>query len=45
MLSNKIILLTGGADGIGWECAKAYAKAGAALCIADNGQAHSTAEA
>ncbi|OQP66307.1 short-chain dehydrogenase [Niastella vici] len=35
MLSNKIILLTGGADGIGWECAKAYSKAGAIICIAD----------
>ncbi|MCC6290240.1 MAG: SDR family oxidoreductase [Chitinophagaceae bacterium] len=35
MLQNKIILLTGGADGIGWECAKAYAKAGASVCIAD----------
>lgn len=35
MLLNKVILLTGGADGIGWECAKAYAKAGALVCIAD----------
>ena len=35
MLQNKIILLTGGADGIGWECAKTYAKAGASVCIAD----------
>lgn len=35
MLSNKVILLTGGGDGIGWECAKAYAKAGALVCIAD----------
>ncbi len=35
MLQNKIILLTGGADGIGWECAQAYSKAGALVCIAD----------
>lgn len=36
MLANKIILITGGANGIGWECAKAYSKAGATVCIADN---------
>lgn len=35
MLENKIILLTGGADGIGWECAKAYASNGANICIID----------
>lgn len=35
MLKKKVVLLTGGADGIGWECAKAYAKAGAMICIAD----------
>ncbi len=35
MLHEKIILLTGGADGIGWECAKAYARAGAIVCIID----------
>ncbi len=35
MLKDKVILLTGGADGIGWECARAYARAGAAVCIAD----------
>lgn len=35
MLENKIIVLTGGGDGIGWECAKAYAKAGATICIID----------
>ncbi|WP_018629029.1 SDR family NAD(P)-dependent oxidoreductase [Niabella aurantiaca] len=34
-LQNKIIFLTGAADGIGWECAKAYAGAGASVCIAD----------
>lgn len=35
MLKDKVILLTGGTDGIGWECAKAYAAAGASVCIAD----------
>lgn len=35
MLQNKIILITGGSNGIGWECAKAYASHGAALCIVD----------
>jgi len=35
MLHHKIIVLTGGADGIGWECAKAYSKAGAIVCILD----------
>lgn len=35
VLANKVILLTGGAAGIGWECALAYAKAGAIVCIAD----------
>lgn len=35
MLQQKVILLTGGADGIGWECAKAYAKVGAFICVAD----------
>ncbi|MDQ0967089.1 NAD(P)-dependent dehydrogenase (short-subunit alcohol dehydrogenase family) [Flavobacterium sp. W4I14] len=35
MLHHKIIVLTGGADGIGWECAKAYSKAGATVCILD----------
>lgn len=35
LLKDKVILLTGGADGIGWECAKAYTNAGAIVCIAD----------
>ena len=35
MLKGKVILLTGGADGIGWECATAYARAGAIVCLAD----------
>ncbi|MBX3252686.1 MAG: SDR family oxidoreductase [Chitinophagaceae bacterium] len=35
MLKAKIVFLTGGADGIGWECAKAYNKSGAVVCIAD----------
>lgn len=35
MLSQKIILLTGGSDGIGWKCAEAYANAGAVVCILD----------
>jgi meso-butanediol dehydrogenase/(S,S)-butanediol dehydrogenase/diacetyl reductase len=38
MLENKIIVLTGGGDGIGWECAKAYVKAGATVCILDKNQ-------
>jgi len=35
MLENKFVVLTGGGDGIGWECAKAYIKAGATVCIID----------
>ncbi len=35
MLHKKVILLTGGADGIGWCCAKAYLAAGARVCIFD----------
>lgn len=34
-LKDRVILLTGGGDGIGWECAKAYALAGANVCIAN----------
>jgi meso-butanediol dehydrogenase/(S,S)-butanediol dehydrogenase/diacetyl reductase len=39
-LNNKVIFLTGGAEGIGLECAKAYASEGACVVIADiNGSA------
>ena len=34
-LPGRIILITGGADGIGRECALAYAKEGASVAIAD----------
>ncbi|MEM1109389.1 MAG: SDR family oxidoreductase [Planctomycetota bacterium] len=34
-LEDKVIFLTGGADGIGWDCARAYAREGAKLVIAD----------
>lgn len=36
MLKDKIILLTGGSKGIGFECAKKYAEAGAKVVIAAN---------
>ena len=36
MLKNKIIFLTGGTEGIGLECAKAYLAAGARLSIISN---------
>ena len=35
LLNNKIILITGGAQGIGLECAKAYAARGALVVILD----------
>jgi meso-butanediol dehydrogenase/(S,S)-butanediol dehydrogenase/diacetyl reductase len=35
ILSNKIILITGGAQGIGLECAKAYTAQGAMVVILD----------
>jgi len=34
LLSGKVIFLTGGSTGIGFECAKAYANAGAKVVIA-----------
>lgn len=33
LLQDKIIVVTGGSEGIGWECAKAYARAGARIAI------------
>ncbi len=33
MLAGKIIFLTGGSTGIGWECAKAYAAEGAIVSL------------
>ena len=36
LLENKVIFLTGGTDGIGFECAKVYQQAGAKLCIISN---------
>lgn len=43
LLANKIIFLTGGSMGIGLECAKKYAEAGAKLMIMANDK-HSLAE-
>lgn len=37
-LNNKVIFLTGGSEGIGYECAKAYAREGAKLIIIANNQ-------
>ena len=37
-LENKVIFLTGGTEGIGYECAKAYAREGAKLVIAAIGE-------
>ncbi len=38
-LSGKVIVLTGGADGIGYECASAYVREGAAVAVVDrNGE-------
>lgn len=36
LLDNKVIFLTGGSMGIGWECAKKYQEAGAAVAIVAN---------
>jgi meso-butanediol dehydrogenase/(S,S)-butanediol dehydrogenase/diacetyl reductase len=38
ILKDKVILLTGGTEGIGYECAKAYAKAGAYLSIVSDSE-------
>ncbi|KIO78910.1 short-chain dehydrogenase [Pedobacter lusitanus] len=38
LLAGKIIFLTGGSTGIGFECAKAYANAGATVIIAANSE-------
>ena len=34
-LSGKVIVLTGGADGIGHECGSAYVREGAAVAVLD----------
>lgn len=34
LLQDKVIFLTGGSTGIGWECAKAYAAEGAKVVVA-----------
>jgi meso-butanediol dehydrogenase/(S,S)-butanediol dehydrogenase/diacetyl reductase len=34
LLKDKVIFLTGGSSGIGWECAKAYAAEGARVVLA-----------
>lgn len=36
LLADKVIFLTGGTEGIGFECAKVYQQAGASLCIISN---------
>lgn len=38
-LAGKVVVLTGGGDGIGRECALAYARAGAAVAILDRNMA------
>jgi len=38
LLNNKVIFLTGGTEGIGFECAKLYYNAGAKLCIISNSE-------
>ena len=36
LLKDKVLFLTGGSSGIGYECAKAYAREGACIAIASN---------
>ena len=36
LLKDKVLFLTGGSSGIGYECAKAYAMEGASIAIASN---------
>jgi len=38
LLAGKVIFLTGGSTGIGWECAKAYAAEGAMVSLVARGQ-------
>ena len=38
LLQNKVIFLTGGSTGIGWECAKAYAAEGAKVALVARGK-------
>ena len=38
LLKDKVIFLTGGSTGIGWECAKAYVAEGARVAIAALGE-------
>jgi meso-butanediol dehydrogenase/(S,S)-butanediol dehydrogenase/diacetyl reductase len=38
LLENKVVLLTGGSEGIGFECAKAYQRAGAKMSIISNNE-------
>jgi NAD(P)-dependent dehydrogenase (short-subunit alcohol dehydrogenase family) len=40
LLKNKIIFLTGGAAGIGFECAKAYLQEGAKVVVFDKNQSN-----
>ena len=38
LLNNKVIFLTGGTEGIGFECAKIYHNVGAKICIISNSE-------
>lgn len=38
LLKDKVVFITGGTEGIGFECAKVYRDAGAALAIVSNNQ-------